>query len=85
MIIGEGLIMKLDEDDYIYTSGPGVPWAKFQHENERRKFNCTLENATNDWYLFQIQGPQSVRVMESAAGSRIADLYFLYAKWMSIN
>jgi glycine cleavage system aminomethyltransferase T len=85
IVMGEGLVMKFDEEDYLYTSGPGIVWAQFQHEHGRRKFNCTLENMTNDWYLFQIQGPQSVRVMEAATGSKITDLYFLYAKWMSID
>jgi glycine cleavage system aminomethyltransferase T len=84
-VVGEGLIMKLDHDDYVYTSGPGVAWAEFQLRHGSRKFDCTTELVTDDWYPLQTQGPESIRVMEAATRSTITDLKFLYAKWMSID
>jgi hypothetical protein len=29
--------MKLDHDDYVYMSGPGVAWAEFQLRHGSRK------------------------------------------------
>jgi glycine cleavage system aminomethyltransferase T len=84
-VVGEGLIMKLADDDYLYTSGPGIPWAEFQFQHGRRKYNCNTELVTRDWYLIQVQGPDSIAVMEAVTGTEITDLKFLYAKWMSIN
>ncbi|KAH8747239.1 glycine cleavage T protein [Diaporthe sp. PMI_573] len=84
-IMGEGLIMMLDQNDYIFTSGPGIPWALFQAKHGRRKFDIETEIVSDDWYLLQIQGPKSHEVLEAATGESIRDLKFLDAKEMSIG
>ncbi|GAB7358499.1 hypothetical protein MBLNU230_g2562t1 [Neophaeotheca triangularis] len=84
-IAGDGLVMMFAEDDFLLTSVPGVTWAAYQHEHGRRKFDCTVEFVTKEWYLLQIQGPRSIEVMEEATGETITDLEFLDAKEMSID
>ncbi|KAM0146230.1 hypothetical protein ACHAQE_010838 [Botrytis cinerea] len=86
MIVGEGLVMKLGSEDFIFTGGPpAIEWAKFQHKQGRRRFNCAIEDVSKEWYLFQIQGPKSIEIMEAATGTGIKDLFFMNAKEMSIN
>ncbi|KLP17436.1 Uncharacterized protein LW94_5412 [Fusarium fujikuroi] len=84
-IIGEGVLMMLDHDDFIFTSVPGVTWAVYQFHHGNRKFNATVDIVSNDWYLFQVQGPSSVAVMEAATKSSITDLKFMHSKKMSID
>jgi glycine cleavage system aminomethyltransferase T len=85
-IVGEGLVMKMGPEDFIFTAGPpAIAWTKFQHEHGRRKFNVTTEDVSDDWYLLQVQGPKSIEIMEAATGTGIKDILFMNAKEMSIN
>ncbi|KAG5817472.1 hypothetical protein H9Q74_010545 [Fusarium xylarioides] len=84
-IIGEGVVMMLNHDDFILTSVPGVTWAAYQFHHGNRKFNATVDIVSNDWYLFQVQGPSSVAVMEAATKSSITDLKFMHSRKMSID
>lgn len=84
-VMGEGVVMMLGHDDFIFTSVPGVTWALYQFHRGSRKFDVTVDNVSSEWYLFQVQGPKSLDVMEAATGSSITDLKFMNAKEMSIN
>ncbi|KPM37930.1 hypothetical protein AK830_g8625 [Neonectria ditissima] len=84
-IMGEGVVMMLRNDDFIFTSVPGVTWALHQFHRGSRKFNATIDIVTDEWYLFQVQGPKSVEVMEAATQSSVTDLKFMHSKDMSIN
>lgn len=84
-IMGEGIVMMLGDDDFIFTSVPGVTWALYQFYHGVRKFNATVELVSDQWYLFQVQGPKSVRLMEEITGDTVRDLKFMHAKEMSIQ
>ncbi|VUC34634.1 unnamed protein product [Clonostachys rosea] len=84
-IVGEGLVMMLGQDDFIFTSVPGVTWALYQFHHGGKKFDARLDVVSDDWYLFQVQGPKSVEVMEAATKSRVTDLRFMRSKMMSID
>ncbi|KAK7398738.1 hypothetical protein QQX98_011882 [Neonectria punicea] len=68
-IVGEGVVMMLGQDDFIFT----------------KKFDAKLDVVSDDWYLFQVQGPKSVEVMEAATKSTVTDLKFMRSKRMSID
>ncbi|KAI9159182.1 glycine cleavage t protein (aminomethyl transferase) [Paramyrothecium foliicola] len=87
LIIGEGLIMMLAEEDFLFTSVPGVVWLVYQFHHGRKKFNATLEVGKNDWTLLQVQGPKSVELLDelSAADGGIRDIKFMQWKEISIN
>ncbi|CZR52299.1 uncharacterized protein PAC_02176 [Phialocephala subalpina] len=86
-ITGEGLILMLDREDILFTSVPGVLWAMFQFEHGKRKFDATLEVVSDEWYLFQVQGPRSFEVLEGMVdeGQTIRDLRFMSSKELSIK
>ncbi|XDG05701.1 hypothetical protein ABKA04_005316 [Annulohypoxylon sp. FPYF3050] len=84
-IMGEGVVMMLGEDDFIFTSVPGVVWALYQFHQGSRKFNATIEVVSDKWYLFQVQGPKSIMLMTELTTDRtIRDLKFMHAKETSI-
>ncbi|KAI1453179.1 glycine cleavage T protein [Annulohypoxylon moriforme] len=85
MIMGEGVVMMLGEEDFIFSSVPGVVWAIYQFHCRTRKFNATLEVVSDKWYLFQVQGPKSVELMDEITGDTTRDLKFMHAKEMSID
>ncbi|KAH7075087.1 glycine cleavage T protein [Paraphoma chrysanthemicola] len=84
-IVGEGVIMMLGHEDLIFTSVPGVTWALYQFYHGARKFNATIEVVSDEWYLFQVQGPKSVEIMEEVTGSPVTDLKFMNAKELAID
>ncbi|KAH7009577.1 glycine cleavage T protein [Ilyonectria destructans] len=84
-VMGDGVLMMLGDDDFIFTSGPGVPWAVFQFRYGQKKFDATLEIVTDQWYLLQIQGPKSVQLMNEITGNTTHDIKFMHAKEMSIE
>ncbi|KAI1095557.1 glycine cleavage T protein [Rostrohypoxylon terebratum] len=84
-IMGEGVVMMLGEDDFIFTSVPGVVWALYQFHHGTRKFNATVEVVSDKWYLFQVQGPKSVVLMDEVTGDTTRDLKFMHAKELSIG
>ncbi|KAF5584456.1 glycine cleavage system T [Fusarium subglutinans] len=47
-IIGEGVLMMLGHDDFIFTSVPGVTWAVYQFHHGNRKFNATVDIVSDD-------------------------------------
>src|SRR5258708_37848062 len=52
-IMGEGVLMKLADEDYLFTSGPGVAWADYQF----RKGDYQAEAAQIGPHQFILQGP----------------------------
>lgn len=84
-IVGEGLVLMINKNDLILTSGPGTVWAVYQFQSGRRKFNATLELVTNDWFLFQVQGPRSVELLDEVTDKGVKDINFMHYKELSIN
>ncbi|KAI0899277.1 glycine cleavage T protein [Annulohypoxylon nitens] len=84
-IMGEGVVMMLGEDDFIFTSVPGVVWALYQFHQGSRKSNATIEVVSDKWYLFQVQGPNSVELMDEVTKDTTRDLKFMHAKELSID
>lgn len=74
-VMGEGVLMREAEQQFLFTSGPGVSWAIYQFG--RRDWNATLKNVSNDQYILQIQGPNALFVLERAVGEPVRDIGFM--------
>jgi vanillate/3-O-methylgallate O-demethylase len=74
-IVGEGVLMKFADDDYLFTSGPGVPWAHYQFRNGNYDAEATLVG--NGQFILQLQGPHSLFVIEKATGESLRDIGFM--------
>src|SRR5690349_8855085 len=65
-IMGEGVLMKLAEEEYLFTSGPGVAWADYQFR--KGNYDAELSQLGPRQFILQVQGPNSLFVMEKATG-----------------
>jgi vanillate/3-O-methylgallate O-demethylase len=74
-IMGEGVLMKLAEDDYLFTSGPGVAWADYQFRNGR--YDAEVSQIGPRRFILQVQGPNSLFVLERATGESLRDIGFM--------
>jgi glycine cleavage system aminomethyltransferase T len=74
-IMGEGVLMKLAEDDVLFTSGPGVAWADYQFRQGH--YDAEASQVGPRQFILQVQGPSSVFVMEAATGESLRDIGFM--------
>jgi vanillate/3-O-methylgallate O-demethylase len=74
-IMGEGVLMKLAEEDYIFTSGPGVAWADYQFR--RGQYDAEAWQIGPRQFILQVQGPNSLFVMEKVTGESLRDIGFM--------
>lgn len=74
-IMGEGVLMKLAEEDYLFTSGPGVAWADYLFR--KGGYDAEAKQIGNSQFILQLQGPDSLFVMEKATGESLRDVGFM--------
>ena len=74
-IVGEGVLMKLAEEDYLFTSGPGVAWVDYQFR--KGSWDAEVEHVGKSRFILQLQGPQSIFVLEQATGEGLRDIGFM--------
>jgi vanillate/3-O-methylgallate O-demethylase len=74
-IMGEGVLMKQAEEDYLFTSGPGVAWARYLFGKGNFDAEARLIGASQ--FILQVQGPASLFVMEKATGENLRDIGFM--------
>lgn len=82
-VMGDGVLMRLSEESFIYTSGPGVSWAMYQFA--RSDYNASVEIVTEDYFVFQVQGPNSLLLLEELTGENLRDIGFMRFRQSSIN
>jgi len=74
-IMGEGVLMRLADDEYLFTSGPGVAWADYQFR--KGDFRAEIQHVSAQQFILQLQGPSSLFVMEKATGEDLSDIGFM--------
>lgn len=72
-IMAHGMLLRLAEDEYItYWLMPVVDF-----HAESGDYDVTGEDLTGQVFLFQLAGPKSLEVLESALGEDLRDIRFL--------
>lgn len=74
-VAAEGVLMRLATDEFLLTSGPSVAWAR--HMLERGRHRATLTEVTREQFIFQVQGPNALAVLEKATGESLRDIGFM--------
>jgi vanillate/3-O-methylgallate O-demethylase len=74
-IMGEGVLMKMADDDFLFTSGPGVAWADYCFR--KANYNAQATQIGDRQFILQLQGPESLFVMEKATGESLRDIGFM--------
>lgn len=74
-LMGEGILMRLADDEFLFTSGPGVPWLVYRHE--AGGYRAHAELAGVERFIFQVQGPASLYLLEQVCGESLRDIGFM--------
>jgi vanillate/3-O-methylgallate O-demethylase len=73
-IIHEGILSRLGDEEFMLF-GRGGFWVEYQLRHGR--YRATSE--PDDWFNFQVSGPNALYVVEKAAGQSIRDIAFMYS------
>lgn len=74
-VMGEGILMRLAEERFLFTSGPGILWAMYMFG--KRPYDARLENIGPSRFILQVQGPNALFVTEEAAQESLRDIGFM--------
>jgi glycine cleavage system aminomethyltransferase T len=74
-VMGEGILMKLDEDEYHFTSTPGVIWAGYLLQTG--DYDVTSTDLTGQRFIVQVQGPTSLALLDEVADESLAGIGFM--------
>ncbi len=74
-LMGEGVLMRLGDDEFLFTSGPGVPWLAYLHEQGGYRARATQLGVSQ--FITQVQGPTSLELLEKLTGESLRDIGFM--------
>ncbi|HEY0878837.1 MAG TPA: hypothetical protein VGE10_10340 [Zeimonas sp.] len=74
-LMGEGILMRLADDEFLFTSGPGVPWLAYLHE--KGGYHARATQLGPSQFITQVQGPRSLELLEKLTGESLRDIGFL--------
>ena len=72
-VIHEGVLIRLGVEEFM-LQGRGCLWADFRLQ--RGQYDATSE--ADDWFKFQVSGPNSVYVIEKMSGESVRDIPFMH-------
>jgi vanillate/3-O-methylgallate O-demethylase len=72
-IAAQGVLYRLADDEFMYTGG-STYWTQFMLG--QGKWDAEGRVETPDYFLFSVQGPNSLNIMERATESKLAGLHF---------
>src|SRR3954452_7922947 len=52
-VMGEGILMRLAADDFLFTSGPGILWADYMFR--KGKYDASAEQVGPQGFILQVQ------------------------------
>jgi glycine cleavage system aminomethyltransferase T len=82
-VAAEGILMRLAQDEFLLTSGPGVLWIQWMLA--RQPCRVTATEITAEQFIFQVQGPNSVSVLEKVTGTSLRDLGFMRFRTLRVG
>lgn len=78
-VIHEGILARLGEEEFMLF-GRGGFWADYN----LKKGNYNAVSEKDDWFNFQVSGPNSIHVIEKVAGKSIRDIQFMHLGKLNI-
>jgi glycine cleavage system aminomethyltransferase T len=70
----EGLTLKLEDDEYLFTQSGALKWLELLRDATGMKVE--FEDVTPDYTCYALQGPRSTDVLEALTGESWKDLRF---------
>ncbi|GIF23710.1 glycine cleavage system aminomethyltransferase T [Actinoplanes tereljensis] len=76
-VASEGVLCRLGEEEFLYTAGSG-DWLAWQFS--KGTWNAEISDISPDRFIFGVQGPQSLHVLEKATGQSLRDIAFNHSR-----
>ena len=83
-VVGEGIMLKLAEDKYRITGGPNFVYWTGHCLRAAAKWNVQFADRYDDLFIFQVQGPKSVDILEKVCGENLRDVKYMWFKEIEI-
>lgn len=77
IILDDTVIYRLDDGEFLFIPNAGHDGEmeeRWMDHRQRWKLDCEVENATEDWAMFAVQGPDAEDSVARAAGEGVRDL-----------
>jgi vanillate/3-O-methylgallate O-demethylase len=81
-VMCEGVLLRLAEDELLFTSGPSF-WAEYRFQ--KGGYDATGTQLGMSRFIIQVQGPNSLFVLEKAARTSLRDIGFMRFREASIE
>jgi vanillate/3-O-methylgallate O-demethylase len=81
-VASEGILIRLDEEEFIYTAG-SCDWLAWQFS--QGGWDAELTDISPERFIFGVQGPQSLFILEKAAGESLRDIGFNRSRASSVS
>ncbi|MDR7184348.1 glycine cleavage system aminomethyltransferase T [Microbacterium trichothecenolyticum] len=72
-VASEGILLRLGDDEFLYTAGSG-DWLLWQLS--QGEWDATADDISPELFIFGVQGPRSIHVLERVLGASLRDLRF---------
>ena len=72
-VASEGILYRLDEQEFRYTAG-SCDWLVWQFSQSG--WDAEITDISPETFIFGLQGPASLSILEQAAGESLRDLGF---------
>ena len=79
-VIHEGILSRLADDEFMLF-GRGCFWVDYK----LRHGSYNVTSKTEDWFNFQVSGPNAIHVVEKASGQSLRDVKFMHSGRIRIN
>ena len=81
-VASEGILVRVGEEEFIYTAG-STDWLAWQFS--QGSWNVELSDISPETFIFGVQGPQSLFILEKATGEPLRDIGFNRSRASSVN
>jgi glycine cleavage system aminomethyltransferase T len=81
-VASEGILLRLAQDEFVYTAG-SCDWLAWQFG--QGGWDAELTDVSPETFIYGVQGPQSLFILEKATGEPLRDLGFNRARGSSVT
>jgi vanillate/3-O-methylgallate O-demethylase len=81
-VASEGILIRLGEGEFVYTAG-STDWLAWQFS--QGGWDAELTDTSPERFIFGVQGPQSLFILEKATGESLRDIGFNRSRASSVS
>ena len=78
-VIAEGILTRLSEDEFMLF-GRGTFWVEYVRANG----NYDVQSEVDDWFNFQVAGPNALPLLEKVANTSMREVKFMHSQEIEI-